>query len=74
MQKLFWGRRILHTVLFLWCHMIRKSCSVTRRTSSRQDILRHINAHYDLELVEDSPEWVYAMRHFKDGPLSLTPN
>ncbi len=55
-------------------HMIRKSCSVTRRTSSRQDILRHINAHYDLELVEDSPEWVYAMRHFKDGPLSLTPN
>lgn len=55
-------------------HMIRKSCSVTRRTSSRLDILRHINAHYDLELVEDSPEWVYAMRHFKDGPLSLTPN
>jgi len=54
--------------------MIRKSCSVTRRTSTRKVILDHINVTYDLDLAEDSTEWIYAMTHFSDGPLTLTPN
>lgn len=54
--------------------MIRKSCSVTQRKSSRKDIRLHINATHGLELEEDSLEWQYAMTHFSDGDLPLTPN
>ena len=54
--------------------MIRKSCTVTQRKSSRREILLHINATYNLDLTEESLEWRYAMTHFSEGDLTLTPN
>ena len=54
--------------------MIRKSCTVTQRKSTRREILMHINATYDIDLTEDSLEWKYAMTHFSEGDLTLTPN
>lgn len=54
--------------------LIRKSCTVTQRTTPRKDILDHINVTHDTQFTLDSVEWKYAMTHFRDGDLQLTPN
>lgn len=53
--------------------MLRKCCTVTQRTTPRAEVLAHVNVLHDLALTEDMPEWTYAMTHFRDGPLPLTP-